>query len=123
LVTARRWQSSHIWPTTGAVGGRAHGVQLEGPAGNAQLVEQGGQHFQYFGIAQRRLAACRGRSNDFCADLEELPVAALLRALAAELRADVVELLQLAGFAQLVLDVGPDHASGVFRAQGERLGG
>ena len=69
-----------------------------------------------------RFAAGGGRADDLGADLPELPVAALLRALAAELRADVVELLQLAGLAQLVLDVGADHAGGVFGAQGQGLG-
>ncbi len=68
-----------------------------------------------------RFAARGGRADDFGADLRELAVAALLRALAAELRADVVELLQLAGLAELVFDVGADHAGGVFRAQGEGL--
>jgi len=67
------------------------------------------------------LAAGRGRAEDLRADLVKLPVAALLRALAAELRANVIELLQLAGLAEFVLDVGADDAGGVFGAQGERL--
>ena len=91
------------------------------PSGDAQLVEQGGEHLQHLGIAQRRLRARAGRPDDLGADLEELAVAALLRALAAELRADVVELLQQALLAELVLDVGADHAGGVLRPQGERL--
>ena len=105
----------------GAVGGGADGVDFEGPAGDAELVEQGGEHFEDFGVAQGRLAAGGGRADDFGADLRELAVAALLRALAAELRADVIELLQLAGLAELVFDVGADHAGGVFGAEGEGL--
>jgi hypothetical protein len=132
LVTARRWQSTHICRATGTSAARklrcsargrrrADGIQLQRPAGDAQLVEQRGQHLQHFGVAQRAFAARRGRPDDLRADLRELAVAALLRALAAELRADVIELLQLAALAQLVLDVGADHAGGVLGAQGERL--
>ena len=62
------------------------------------------------------------RADDFGADLPELAVAAALGALAAELRADVVELLELAGLAEFVLDVGADDAGGVFGAEGELLG-
>ena len=52
LVTARRWQSAHILPTTGAsallqgfvefyaVGGAAHGVEFERPVPDADAVEQ-----------------------------------------------------------------------------------
>ena len=133
LVSARRWQSMHIlgadgnegvaegFVVAGAVGGGADGVEVEGPAGDAELVEEGGEHFEDFGIAEGRLAAGGGRADDFGADLRELAVAAFLRALAAELRADVIELLQLAGFAELVFDVGADHAGGVFGAEGEGL--
>ena len=45
-----------------------------------------------------------------------------MRAFAAELWADVEELLELAGVAQLVLDVCADYAGGVFGAEGEGLG-
>ena len=48
-----------------------------------------------FRIAQRALAARRRRPDDLGADLRKLPVAALLRPLAPELRTDVIELLQL----------------------------
>ena len=51
----------------------------------------------------------------------ELAVASFLRTLAAELRADVIELLELADFVELVLDVGADDASGVLGAEGQRL--
>ncbi len=91
------------------------------PAGDAELVEQAGEHFEDFSVAQRRFGAGAGRSEHLRADLPELAVAALLRALAAELRADVIELLQQPGLAQLVLDVGADDAGGVFRTQGEGL--
>jgi hypothetical protein len=107
---------------TFAVRGGPYGVELEGPAGDAQLVEEGGQHFKDFGVAEGAFAAGGGRAEDFGADLRELAVAALLRALAAELGADVKELLQLAGFAEAVLDVGADYSGGVFRAEGEGLG-
>ena len=102
---------------------RADGLDFERPAGDAELVEQRGQHLQNFGVPQRALAARRGRPDHLRADLRKLAVAALLRALAVKLRADVVELLELAGLAQLVFDVGADDASGVFGAQGQRLGG
>src|ERR1039457_5960258 len=105
----------------GAVGGGANGVKLQLPTGDAQFVEECGQHLKDFGVAERAFATCGGRANDFCADLRELAVTTLLRALAAELRADVKELLKLAGFAELVLDIGADHASSVFRAEGEGL--
>ena len=109
LVTARRWQSTHICGATGfervaecfvvagAVGGGADGVEFERPAADAELVEQRGQHLQHFGVAQRRFAAGAGRPDDLGADLRELAVAPLLRTLAAKLRTDVIELLQLAG--------------------------
>ena len=63
------------------------------------------------------------RAENLAADLPELAVAAALGALAAELRADVEQLLQLAGLAELVLDVGANHAGGVFRAEGQGLRG
>ena len=106
----------------GAVGLGADGVQFEGPAGDAQFVEEGGEHLKDFGVAEGAFAAGGGRAEDFGADLRELAVAAFLRALAAELGADVKELLQLAGFAEAVLDVGADYSGGVFRAEGEGLG-
>ena len=106
----------------GAVGGGADGIDFEGPAGDAELVEEGGEHLEDFGVAEGRLAARGGRADDFGADLRELAVAAFLRALAAKLRADVIELLELTGFAELVLDVGADDAGGVLGAQGQGLG-
>jgi hypothetical protein len=105
----------------GAVGAGAYGVDLQLPVLNSQLIEKRRQHFQDFRIAQGRLGAGAGGTDDLRANLPELAVASLLWTLAAELRADVIELLQQAGLAQLVFDVGADHSSGVFRAQGQRL--
>ena len=96
-------------------------MRCERPAGDAELVEKRGQHFEDFGVAEGRLGAGGGRADDFSADLRELAVAAFLRALSAELWADVIELLELAGFAELVLDVGADDAGGIFRPKGEGL--
>src|SRR5581483_8004631 len=96
-------------------------VDEQPPAGDAELVEESGEHLQHLCIAQRRFRAGAGRADDLRADLEELAVAALLRALAAKLRADVIELLQQALLAELVLDVSADDAGGVFRAESERL--
>ena len=61
-----------------------------------------------------------GGADDLGADLIELAVAAFLRTLAAELRADVEELVE-AAIPELVLDIGADYAGGVFGAEGEGL--
>ena len=61
------------------------------------------------------------RANDFGANLPELAVTAALGTLAAELRADIKQLLKLAGFAELVFDVGADDAGGGFGAEREGL--
>ena len=68
-----------------------------------------------FGVDQRRF-----RPDGLRADLEELAVAPLLRALAAEHRAEVVELLHAGTLVQAVFDVGADHRGGILRPQGER---
>ncbi len=91
------------------------------PVAQADFLEQRGQHFQHFGIARGRLAAGGRRTDDLGADLIELAIAALLRALAAELRADVVELLQRALLVEPMLDVGANDAGGVLRTEGQRL--
>ena len=104
-----------------AVGCGADGVDLEAPAFDAEFVEQGGEHLEDLGVADGAFGAARGGSDDLCADLPELAIPSALRALAAELRADVEELLQVAGVAELVLDVGADDAGGVFGAKGEGL--
>ena len=79
-----------------AVGGRADRIQFEIPIRDAEAVEQRGQHLQQFRIASGRLAAGGCGADDFGVDLIELPIPALLRPLAAELRADVVELIKAA---------------------------
>src|ERR1700731_1136676 len=79
-------------------------VQLQRPVFNAETVEQSNQQFQNFGVARRRLTARAGRTDDLRADLIELAVSPLLRALAAELRPDVVELVQ-ASIPKFMLDV------------------
>ncbi len=66
---------------------------------DAELVEEGGEHLEDFGVAEGAVGAGGGGAEDFGADLPELAVAAALGALAAELRADVEELLELAGVA------------------------
>ena len=127
LVSARRWQSPHI------VGGHGlqrlaqpfdklrpavviahridHQLESESPA----RLENLHHHLDHFGIHRRRF-----RADGFRADLEELPVAALLRPLAAEHGADVVELLHAGALVEPVLDVGADHRRGVLRPQRER---
>ena len=72
-------------------------------------------HLDHFGVDDRRFRPDRLR-----ADLKELAVAALLRALAAEHRADVVELLHARKLIQAVLDVGAHHRRGVLRPQRQR---
>src|SRR5712692_9337391 len=72
-------------------------------------------HRDDFGIYQGRLGADR-----LGADLIELAETALLWALPAEHRADVVILLDARNLVEPVLDVGADHRGGGFRAQGKR---
>src|SRR5581483_116080 len=101
--------------------GAANGVQFERPVGDADAIQQSGEHLQHLGVAHRRLAAGSGRADGFRADLVELPVASLLRTLAAELRAHVKELLHAGTLPQLVLDVGAHHPGGIFRTKSEGL--
>src|SRR5580700_1954241 len=98
------------------VGGGADGIQLESPAAQAELVEQSREHFEDYGVARRRFAAGGGRSDDLRTDLVELAVAAFLRTFAAELRTDVVQLLERAALVELVLDVGAHHSRRVLRS-------
>jgi hypothetical protein len=72
-------------------------------------------HLDHFGIDKRRF-----RPDRFRADLEKLPIAAFLRALAPEHRADVIELLHARALVQPVLDVRPDHRRRVFGPQRQR---
>ena len=72
-------------------------------------------HLDHFGVDGRRIGA-----DGLRADLEELAVAAFLRALAAEHGSDVVELLDAGSLVEAMLDVGAHHRGGGFRAEGER---
>ncbi len=71
-------------------------------------LEDRDDHLDHFGVDHGRL-----RPDGLRADLKELAIAALLRALAAEHRAHVVELLNAGPLVQAVLDVGADHRRGV----------
>ena len=106
---------------THAVGGAADGVELQCPAAQTKFVEESGQHLEHFGVARRRLAACAGRADDLGVDLIELAVTSLLRTLAAEHRAETVELLQSTAFVESVLNVGAHDACSGFGAKGHRL--
>src|SRR6476660_9336388 len=103
-----------------AIRGTADGIELKGPASDAEPVKQRRQHFENFRISRRRFTARGCRADDLGSDLIELAIASLLRALAAELRSDVVELVQSA-LGEIVLDVCADDAGRVFGAEGERL--
>ena len=99
--------------------GTADGVEFERPAFEADGIENGGEHVEDFRIAHRQFAARRRRADDLGVNLEELAVAAFLRALAAEHGADHVELVQQAAAVQVVLDVGANDAGSRFRAKGQ----
>ena len=127
LVSARRWQSPHMLRRDGfqflaqpldisrpAIV-IAHRIDQQLESGEAGAREHLDHHLDDFGIHRGRF-----RADGFRADLVELPVAALLRPLAAEHRADVIELLHARALVEPVLDVGADHRGGIFRAQGER---
>src|SRR5207302_6761039 len=77
-----------------AIGGRPYRVQFEIPVCNPEAVEEGGEHLQNFRIPRRRLAASGRRPDDLSIDLIELPIAALLRALTPEHRADAIKFIQ-----------------------------
>src|SRR5262249_3397815 len=88
---------------------------------DAEAIEQRGQHLEDFSIDGRRLASCGAWPDDLRPDLVELAIAAFLRPLPAELRANVIEALQARAFPKLVLDVGANHARGVLRPQAQPL--
>src|SRR5258706_11144865 len=90
------------------------------PASNPQAFEKGAKQLEISRMSRGGFAPRRSRTNRLSANLIELPVPALLRTLASKLRPDVIELAQ-AAIPQLVLDVGPHHASSIFRAQCQRL--
>ena len=99
----------------------SNGVQLQRPAGNAQLVQQRCQHLQHLGVTQRALAPSRRRSNHFGPNLRKLTIPPLLRPLPPELRPHVVELLQLPALAQPMLDIRAHHPRGILRPQRQHL--
>ena len=110
LVSARRWQSPHkllghvselfLEQAPRIAGGNCASptelMQSLIPA-EAGALEDLDHHLDHFGIDHRRF-----RTDGLGADLEELAVAALLRTLAAEHGADVVELLHAGALVQTV---------------------
>src|SRR5579884_4211708 len=72
-------------------------------------------------MAQRRFGPGTRWSPYHYKNMVELPVAPLLRTLAPELWANVIELLQQPRLAQLVLNISADHPCRVLRPQCQRL--
>src|SRR5581483_1049151 len=103
-----------------AIVGTAHRIQFERPSRDSNALEKRCQQFQDFRVTRGRFASGGRRTENLGANLEELAVAAFLRALAAKLRSDVEELVEPA-IPKLVLDVSAHHAGGVFRAKCEGL--
>ena len=103
-------------PVTFAGRAGAQGVHFQGKrVFEPELAEHARQHDQHLGIDVRP-----GHAQRLGADLRVFPAAALLRALVAEHRAVVPELL-LAVVQQAVLDAGAHAASGSLRAQRQRF--
>ena len=97
LVYHRLQRLAQSLVVAGAVVGAADGVQLQScqprrPTSSSSVASISSTSASRAGDS---LPAAR-RPDDLGADLEELAIAALLRTLAAELRADVIELLQRA---------------------------
>src|SRR5262249_45607506 len=80
------------------------GVEDELKALESRPLKNSDHHFDYLGIDLRR-----PRADCFGPDLIELPVASLLRTLAAEHRAEIIELLQPRRLVETVLDVSSNH--------------
>ena len=126
FVSARRWQSAHIVDFTLSSARRSalmySGRHFESPTELSSSVKllmptrSRPLHLEDLGVNGRVVGA-----QDFGADLVELPVAPLLRALAAEHRAHVVELVGAAFVEQAVLDRSAHHGRRGFGAQGQRL--
>ena len=127
FVVARRWQSAH---SLGAISasflpqqiqvGRAailaaHRVQNELNSFQPAAAEQLHHHLDHFRIDHRRF-----RADGLRADLEELAETAFLRALAAEHRAHVVELLDAGNLVQAMLDIRAHHRRGRFGTKRQR---
>ncbi|MNC35159.1 hypothetical protein D3C75_836320 [compost metagenome] len=100
---------------TGFAGAQAVEFQLDRVLDAQQAPQAPGQHDQ-LGVDVRTVEV-----EHFHADLVELAVAALLRALVAEHRADVPQLLWLAAADQAVLLHRAHAGGGAFRAQGQRV--
>src|SRR5208337_3274299 len=96
LANNRRKRLAEGFVEFRAVGGAAHGVQFQRPASDTYAVEQRREQFENFRVPGGRLAARRGRADHLGSDLVELAIAAFLRALAAELRSDIEELVEAA---------------------------
>ncbi len=88
----------------------ADGIDVERGALQAELVEEGHQHCDDFGIDSGSV----GAAETLCANLVELAVAAFLRTFAAEHRAHVVELHGLGQGLHPVLEIrAADAGSGL----------
>jgi DNA-binding transcriptional LysR family regulator len=92
----------------------AHGVEQQLETAEADGLEDLHHHLYDFGIDHGRF-----RTDGFGADLEELTIAAFLRALPAEHGANVVEFLHARPLVEAMFDVGPDHRSRVLGTQRE----
>ena len=90
----------------------ANRIDQQREAGQSGSREHLRHHLDDFGVDKRRF-----RSNGFRANLKELPVAALLRALAAKHRAHVIKFLHARLLIEPVFDVGANHRRSIFRAQ------
>src|SRR5262249_5561676 len=76
----------------------------------AEALEESHHHFDDFGVDSRSV----GAAEDFRADLVELTIAALLRALAAKHRSQVIQLHRLRKLLHVVLDVRAANGSSRF---------
>ena len=91
-----------------------HGINQKLEIGEPRVLQNIGRKGDDFSVGLVRFRADRLRS-----DLIELPVAALLRALAAKHGTDVEPLLHFGGLLVSVFDVRPDHRGGVLGPQCE----
>ena len=94
----------------------AHRIEQQRETPKAHPFQEQQQHLEDFGVNRRVVGA-----QDFRADLVELPVTPLLRALAAEHRTHIVELVDSAFVEQAVLDVGAHHGRRGLGSEGQRL--
>jgi hypothetical protein len=94
--------------------GAADGVEQHGEPREPELAQEVEEHQEKLAVRNRS-----GIAQELGADLEELPVAAPLRALVAELRPDVEEPDRRRPLLEPVLDVRPRHRGRRLRAQGD----